>query len=74
MAPEVSSLTPQVDRYLLASKKNESIVYRIGEVFEEIKSPDFDRTCATIASGCLLNGTVWAQIVSREIRLYDGGI
>lgn len=67
-------MVADVDRYLLASKKSESIIYRIGEVFEEVKRSEFNRKGGTIAAGCLLDGAIWAQIVSGEIRLYDHGI
>jgi len=73
MGPELAPLSADVDRYLLASKKSESIIYKIGEVFEEVKRSEFNRKGGTIAAGCLLGGAVWAQIVSGEIRLYDHG-
>jgi hypothetical protein len=63
-----------IDRYLLGSKKAETIVYRIGTTFEEVKRSEFNRKGATIAAGSLLDGIIWAQIVSSEIRLYDHGI
>jgi cleavage and polyadenylation specificity factor subunit 1 len=66
-------MSADIDRYLLASKKSESIIYRIGEVFEEVKRSEFNRLGGTIAAGCLLDGTIWAQIVAGEIRLYDHG-
>jgi hypothetical protein len=69
MAPMIAD----VDRYLLASKKTESIIYRIKDVFEEVRGSEFNRKGGTIGAGCLLDGAVWAQIVSGEIRIYDHG-
>lgn len=73
IGPELAPIAAEVDRYLLASKRSESIVYRIGEVFEEVRGSDFNPKGGTIAAGCLLGGAVWAQIVDREIRIYDNG-
>lgn len=73
MGPELASISADVDRYLLASRKSESIIYKIGEVFEEVRRSEFNRKGGTIAAGCLLGGTLWAQIVTGEIRLYDHG-
>lgn len=73
MGPELASISADVDRYLLASRKSESIIYKIGEVFEEVRRSEFNRKGGTIAAGCLLGGAVWAQIVTGEIRLYDHG-
>jgi len=73
MGPKLAPISADVDRYLLASKKSESIIYKIGEVFEEVRRSEFNRKGGTIAAGCLLGGAVWAQIVSGEIRLYDHG-
>jgi hypothetical protein len=69
MAPMVAD----VDRYLLASKRTESVIYRIKDVFEEVRGTEFNRKGGTIVAGCLLGGAVWAQIVSGEIRIYDHG-
>ena len=63
----------EIDRYLLASRTKESIVYRIGEVFEEVRGTEFNPQGGTIAAGTLLRGAVWAQIVSGEVRIYDRG-
>lgn len=71
MGPELAPISADVDRYLLASKKSESIIYKIGEVFEEVRRSEFNRKGGTIAAGDLLDGAIWAQIVSGEIRLYD---
>ena len=72
--PDVGpSLSAELDRYLLASKRNESIIYRIGNVFEEVRSKEFTRAGGTIAAGTLLGGVVWAQVVSTDIRIYDSG-
>ena len=66
-----SAIPAEVDRYLLASRKSESIVYRITDVFEEVKRSEFDRTGGTIAAGTLAAGTLWAQVVNCEVRVYD---
>jgi hypothetical protein len=73
--PDVG-ITPtpaQIDRYLLASKETSTCIYRIGDVFEELKPADFNLSGGTIASGTLLGGAVWAQILAKEIRVYDAG-
>jgi hypothetical protein len=68
-----SAIPAEVDRYLLASRKNESIVYRVTNVFEEVRGSEFDRSGGTITAGTLLSGTLWAQVLSGEIRVYDHG-
>lgn len=73
IGPELAPLSADIDRYLLASKRNESIIYRIGDVFEEVRSPEFTTAGGTIAAGTLLGGAVWAQVVSSEVRVYDSG-
>lgn len=70
----MSNISADIDRYLLASRRNESIIYRIGEVFEEIRRSEFNRKGGTIAAGRLLGGALWAQVVPGEIRVYDNGM
>lgn len=73
IGPAMAPMVADIDRYLLASKKSESVIYRIKDVFEEVRGSEFNRKGGTVAAGCLLGGTVWAQIVSGEIRIYDHG-
>jgi len=68
-----SAIPAEVDRYLLASRKSESIVYRITDVFEEVRRSEFDRSGGTIVAGTLAGGTLWVQVVSSEVRVYDHG-
>jgi len=49
------------------------MIYRIGDIFEEVRTKEFTRAGATIAAGTLLGGVVWAQIVSTDVRIYDSG-
>jgi hypothetical protein len=74
IGPELAPITAEVDTYLLASKPKESIIYKIGEIFEEIRGSEFNRQGGSITTGTLLNGAVFAQIVNTEIRIYDNGI
>jgi hypothetical protein len=45
----------------------------VTNIFEEVRRSEFDRSGGTIAAGTLLSGTLWAQVVSGEIRVYDHG-
>jgi len=73
METELVSMEAEVDSILLASKQHESIIYRIGDVFEELRGTEFNRSGPTLAAGVLLGGTLFAQVVPGEIRVYDKG-
>jgi cleavage and polyadenylation specificity factor subunit 1 len=73
MEAELVSLEAQFDSLLLASKLRESIIYRIGDVFEELRGTEFNRSGPTLAAGVLLGGALFAQVVPGEIRVYDNG-
>jgi cleavage and polyadenylation specificity factor subunit 1 len=69
----LSSLAPDTDQLLLACTANETLLYRIGDVFEELRSREFNRSGQTFATGVFCSGSLWVQIVSDEIRVYDNG-
>lgn len=70
---ELVSIEAEVDSFLLASKHSESIIYKIGDVFEELRGSEFNRSGPTLAAGVLLSGELFAQVVPGEIRVYDNG-
>ncbi|KAK9240452.1 CPSF A subunit region-domain-containing protein [Lipomyces kononenkoae] len=63
--------TEQVDKYLIISKTDESLLFDISEQFEEVKGSEFDTKVPTIAVGSILDGTRVVQICQTEIRVYD---
>jgi cleavage and polyadenylation specificity factor subunit 1 len=73
MENELISLDAEVDSLLLACKQRESIIYRIGDVFEELRGTEFNRKGSTLTAGVLLGGALFAQVVPGEIRVYDDG-
>jgi len=76
---DLAPLTADFDQYLLASRGRETVLYKVvlykvAEVFEEVRGSEFNTSGATIASGTLLDGALWAQVVSGVIRIYNNGL
>ncbi|KAK9432247.1 CPSF A subunit region-domain-containing protein [Lipomyces doorenjongii] len=63
--------TEQVDKYLIISKTDESLLFDISEQFDEVKNSEFDPKAPTVAVGSILDGTRVVQICQTEIRVYD---
>ncbi|KAK9366062.1 CPSF A subunit region-domain-containing protein [Lipomyces kononenkoae] len=63
--------TEQVDKYLIISKADESLLFDISEQLYEVKGSEFDTKAPTIAVGNILDGTRVVQICQTEIRVYD---
>lgn len=60
----------QFDNYLIVSKDEESLAFKVGEDFEEVKGTEFDLKARTV-SGSVLDGTRIVQICTTDIRVYD---
>ncbi|KAK9323224.1 CPSF A subunit region-domain-containing protein [Lipomyces orientalis] len=63
--------TEQLDKYLIISKADESLLFDISEQFDQVKNSEFDPKAPTVAVGSLLDGTRIVQICRTEIRVYD---
>ncbi|KAK9246829.1 CPSF A subunit region-domain-containing protein [Lipomyces tetrasporus] len=63
--------TEQLDKYLIISKADESLLFDISEQFDQVKNSEFDPKASTVAVGSILDGTRIVQICRTEIRVYD---
>ncbi|KAK9462798.1 CPSF A subunit region-domain-containing protein [Lipomyces oligophaga] len=68
------SMTEQVDKYMIISNNDESLIYDISDQFEEVKDTEFESRGASLAVGSILDGTRIVQLCSSEIRVYDSDL
>ncbi|KAK7207324.1 CPSF A subunit region-domain-containing protein [Myxozyma melibiosi] len=69
-----SAIGDQVDKYMIISRADESVVYDISERFEEVRGTEFDPRGATLGVGSILDGTRIVQLCATEIRVYDSDL
>ncbi|OLL22967.1 Protein cft1 [Neolecta irregularis DAH-3] len=61
----------EFDSYLIISTRENSLVFTIGQTFEEVTASEFDSAGSTLAVSSILNDTRIVQVCQNDIRLYD---
>lgn len=70
---DADTLTDEFDRFLIASKGEESLVFRVGDFFQEVTGTEFDPSAPTVEAGVLRDGRRIIQCCETDIRCYDCG-
>ncbi|KAK9454631.1 CPSF A subunit region-domain-containing protein [Dipodascopsis uninucleata] len=65
------SALDQIDKYLIVSMEDESLIFEIGKQFEEVRNSEFDTKSPTVSVGSIFDGTRIVQICPTDIRVYD---
>ncbi|KAK9450054.1 CPSF A subunit region-domain-containing protein [Limtongia smithiae] len=69
-----SELSDLVDKYLIISKNEESLIFDISEQFDQVRNSEFDSKSTTLAAGVIFDGTRIVQICPTEIHVYDSDL
>lgn len=67
------ALADEFDRYLITSKAEDSLIFRVGGVFQEVTGTEFINQGATIEAGVLREGRRIVQCCETVVRVYDRG-
>ncbi|RPA88221.1 hypothetical protein BJ508DRAFT_410087 [Ascobolus immersus RN42] len=68
---DADTLTDEYDRFLIASKGEESLVFRVGDFFQEVTGTEFDPSALTVEASVLREGRRIIQCCETDIRCYD---
>ncbi|KAG5439169.1 hypothetical protein PCANB_001468 [Pneumocystis canis] len=71
---ELSVSRNNLDNYFFVSKSKESMIFTVGENFDEIQNTEFDIRGNTIEIGTIFNHTKIVQVSCNSIRVYNADI
>lgn len=67
------AMADEFDRYLITSKAEDSLIFKVGGVFQEVTGTEFDTAGATVDAGVLREGRRIIQCCESVVRCYDSG-